>query len=48
MIKTAKGEEDYSETLYKYYGRPGWIIGMVAAILYMYGGVVLVYYELLA
>ena len=47
MIKSAGKDEDFSETLFKHFGKKGWVAGMVSSFLMIYGGVV-VYFLLMS
>ncbi len=39
IIYTAGSDEDFSDTLYKHFGKPGWYIGLIAPIILIFGAV---------
>ena len=43
----ANNDSDFADTVYKYYGKPGWIVTMAFSILLMLS-VVVIYYELMS
>ena len=44
VMKTAKADEDFADTVYKYFGPKGWILCMMFSILLIFAAIV-IYYE---
>ncbi len=47
IVKTAGNDETYYDTLYKFYGKPGWYAGLVSTTVLMLGAVC-VYFVIMA
>jgi sodium-coupled neutral amino acid transporter 9 len=46
-IRLGKNDSDFADTVYKYYGKKGWIVTMIFSNLLMFA-VVIIYYELMS
>lgn len=44
IVKCGKNDNDFSDTVYKYYGKWGWRVSMIFSILLMWAAIV-IYYE---
>jgi amino acid permease len=47
VLKAAKNDEDYADTVYKYFGSKGWLFTMGMSILLIFS-VLVIYYELMS
>ncbi|CAI2365038.1 unnamed protein product [Moneuplotes crassus] len=46
-VRLARNDSDFADTMYKYFGKKGWVVTMIFSILLMFS-VIVIYYELMS